>query len=107
MLPATYEIRYGPFTTTTYTLTAERLVVETRGGVGGASADIPVPAITGFFAVSRKVAVTGPRGAVARAGQELTKAGGELIVVWAQCVFRSVRAAVPLAPGQPFRSTRA
>ncbi len=77
MLPAVHEISYGPFTKTTYTLTAERLQVVTRGGVGGASADIPVPAITGFYALTRKAAIRGPRSAVARAGQEITHAGGE------------------------------
>ena len=84
MKPIVHEVSYGPFTKTTYTLTPERLHVETRGGIGGASANIPVAGMSGFFAVSRKARVVGPRSAIVRASQEIAKAGGQLIVAWGE-----------------------
>jgi len=99
-----YEISYGPLTKTTYTLTAERLRVETQGGIGGASADIPISAITGFYARSRKVRVVGPRSAAVRVSQEATHSGGELLVAWVEGGARKTKRFLVDTENAAFRS---
>ncbi len=77
-----HELVYAPKVKTVFTLTAERLHVETKGTVG-AKADIPVESIEAFYATaSRRVSPAGPRGAVVHSAQSISQATGELIIKW-------------------------
>ena len=82
-MPAiTHEIVYGPFTKIVYTLTPERLRVETKGTIGGPSADVPVAAIRAFYAYSRRIRIGGPRSAALAATQHVSGTQSRFIVQW-------------------------